>query len=880
MSTGDLDDNSMSASSSHHHTVGPHKARLGIDSVGGAWCPRNAVDPRQREWLEVNLGDEPRLVTAVATQGRHAQGSGMEYTPSYTLHYWRPGMDDFMPYMATHAATNQTLLVGNRDTFTEVKNLLSRPVLATRVRLLPYSAHPRVVCLRMELYGCNYTDGVLGYNVVGEGVKGGQSGVNKGGDVVVGDGILYDGHPGALEEQEVMGLMDPPSDVEGIIPAPSSPLTINFKFDVMRRFKAITLLFLTSQLGRGASIKLRVDFGSNSSHVDDLPVLGSWSWDDLSSSDEGIPKTIHNLTLPIRDRPGKLLTLNLVVEDVEINLQEIFFDSAPCGCKLGDYSRRPVAVPEERTAERPTSAPEPPKDVWAVYTAHQHHTYVGVAVGFSVGVGLLVLVWAVVWVRRRRCKASSPNVFRRPPPDTLDMKSLMEGVTFGGVGMNINNNNPTYEEGNHLLYDDLQRSPVVTPQGTLCSYKSRKSDGPVYATPSLILAAHTAPSTPTTGLPSNAPRTSPTHYQPTRSITMPTVTALPPPPPPPQQHQRLTHQQIQVPQVTGPWLTCIYRASCPSSPHGTPGNSSPLLHLPPHNITRTRTLASGAFATLSTGVIWKGGSREGGEGPQPAALIAVSAPEVAQEAQKHAQMLCRLTHKNIANLMGVVMGGVGVTLVLEYQADSHLPEYLQARTLAPTDHHEHNNHDDNTISVNSLVAMVTGVASGMAFLEARGITHTDLAARNVLVVNGVMKITQIGSALPRYSADYWRPPDGRGPAPLRWISPEALCKSMWSSSSDVWSFGVLVWEVVTLARRRPHHHLSDDLLFHALLQSHAHSAQPSTQTYRHSQVSLSGPSWCPQAMQDVMSACFRANPAHRPTFQQIIDTLQEEETPY
>ncbi|CAL4084901.1 unnamed protein product, partial [Meganyctiphanes norvegica] len=866
VSTGDLGDSSLSASSSHHHTVGPHKARLGIDSVGGAWCPRNAVDTRQSEWLEVSLGDVPRLVTAVATQGRHAQGSGMEYTPAYTLHYWRPGMDDFMPYTASRAATNQTLLVGNRDTFTEVKNLLSRPVLATRVRLLPYSAHPRVVCLRLELYGCDYTDGVSSYSVVGKDVKGAVGGLGES-EMGVGEGVLYDGRPGGLEEEEVMGLMDPPTATvtEGLIPAPSSPLVVNFKFDVMRRFKAITLLLVTSQLEKGVSIKLKVDFGSNSSHVDEVPVLGSWSWEDLSSSKEGTLQTTHNLTLSLKDRPGKLLTLNLVVDDVELNLQEIYFDSAPCGCLLEDYSRRRETVPEERTAERPAAAPEPPADVWAVYTARQHHTYMGVAVGFSVGVGLLVLVWVGVWLRRRRCKASSPSVFRRPPPDTLDMKSLM-----GGVGMNINNNNPTYEEGNHLLYDDLQRSPIVTPQGTLCSYKSRGSEVPVYATPTLLLAARTAPTTPTSGLPPPAPMTSPSNTQCTRSFTMPTVMPLPPPPPPPQQHQR--EQQIRVPQVTGPWLTCVYRGAPSPIPQG-----SSLLYLPPHNVTRTRTLASGAFATLSTGVVWKDGSGEGAKGPCSAALVTVSAPEVALQAQQHAQVLCRLSHDNVAGLMGVVVGGVGVTLVLEYQADAHLPEYLHARTLAPIDHHQEQEPDDNTISVESLVTMVTGVASGMAFLEARGVTHTDLSARNVLVVNGCLKVTQVGSALPRYSADYWRPPDGRGPAPLRWISPEALCKSMWSPSSDVWSFGVTVWEVVTLARRRPHHHLSDDLLFHALLQMHTHSAtQPSTTTYRHPQVSLSGPAWCPQGLQEVMSACFRPNPSHRPTFQQILHTLQEE----
>lgn len=73
--------------------------RLGMEGGGGAWCPRSMVDSRQKEWLEVDLG-ALRLVTAVATQGRHANGQGQEYTPAYTLSYWRPGMGGFTFYSA------------------------------------------------------------------------------------------------------------------------------------------------------------------------------------------------------------------------------------------------------------------------------------------------------------------------------------------------------------------------------------------------------------------------------------------------------------------------------------------------------------------------------------------------------------------------------------------------------------------------------------------------------------------------------------------------------------------------------------------------------------------------------------------------------------
>lgn len=858
VSTGELLDSALTASSAHNHIVGPHRARLGRGDGGGAWCPRNTVDARQEEWLEVDLG-KPRLVTGVATQGRHANGQGVEYTPAYTLSYWRPGMTSFTYYTAHPSLANKTLLVGNSDTYTEVKNRLARPLLASKMRLHPFSAHPRVVCLRLELYGCNYTDGLLSYSV-GGGPYRTYVGAGVGDSVSVGEGLLFDGRVGAQEEvvvthpdtQELL-------QVEGLEPAPDTPVVMIFNFDVMRRFRALYFYLSTSQPGTQPKITASVMFGSNSSVWDDLSVTTTWTASDL------LPSGPQNLTLDLKKRPGASLQVEVEVTGLEVNILEVYFDSSVCGCSLGDWERRPVTTPEEHVAARP---PDPPADVWAVYTAHQHRTYVGVAVGFSVGVGVLVMVWAGVWLRRRRGKTSSPRVFRRPPPDTLDMKSLMEGV---GVGVGVmGTTTPTYEEGSCLLYDDVQKTPLVTPPST---YRpSTPEAGPVYATPTLRPSSTFPTSAAVTSIP--------------RPITLasiprpPPILPRPPPiPPPPDKCDR----QIQVPSVTGPWLTCVYRQDSTRLVTPTPPPS-----LSPERITRTALLASGAFATLSVGVVSEFSEHllEDGEGvdqtSRQAALITVTAPETTPAAIRQAQLLASLKHENVTRLMGVVMGGpVGVTLVVEYQPDAHLPEYLHARTLAPSDYSRaaHTPADPTrTISVGDLVGVAVQVAAGMSFLESHRVSHTDLAARNVVVVGGsegLVKVTQVGSALPRYSSDYWRPPDGRGPAPLRWCSPEALCQGTFSSASDVWSFGVTLWEILTLARRRPHHHLSDDLLFHALLSTHAHvhPPAPTNDTYATPQVVLSPPAWCPREVQEVMSACWRPHPNHRPTFHIIHATL-------
>ncbi|XP_064077339.1 epithelial discoidin domain-containing receptor 1-like [Macrobrachium nipponense] len=680
--------------------------------------------------------------------------------------------------------------------------------------------------------------------------------------ISVGEGVLYDGRAGV--DEDVNSVLQPTTredpQLEGLVPAPESPLPLTFTFDEMRRFKAMFLYLTTSNLNAQPKISATVKFGANSSVWDDAKVTWSWSSTDL------VPPGPHNLTLDLKKRPGATLQVTLLVSSLEVNILELYFDSTPCGCRLGDWEKRQTTSPEEHTAGRP---PEPPADVWAVYTAHQHRTYVGVAVGFSVGVGVLVLVWAGVWLRRRQGKASSPRVFRRPPPDTLDMKSLMEGVGLGvGIGGTIT---PTYEEGSCLLYDDIQKSPLTSPHNTLPRGRPLTPDHvPVYATPTLRPVTTLRPS-------STFPATS-TFTSIPRPMTLAALPNPPPPiPPPPENFDR----QIKVPAVTGAWLTCVYRQnpSIPSSPISMP---TPIIA--PQFVSRTQLLASGAFATLSLGVVSENIEASLAEDgnlatpPSSAALITVTAHEAVPAAKRHAQLLATLKHENVASLMGVVLGGVGVTMVMEYHPEAHLPEYLRSRTLAPAQHPQAI--DQAAVSVSWLLELAVQIASGMAFLERCSVTHTDLAARNVLILGEVAKITQVGSALPRYSGDYWRSPDGRGPAPLRWISPEALCQGAFSSSSDVWSYGVTLWEILTLARRPPHQHMSHDLLFHALLATHNQQVQsqirpssPVSETYATPQLVLMAPTWCPREIQDVMTACWRPQPDQRPSFGTIQNIL-------
>ena len=148
VSSGDIKDNQMTASSSFSvSSVGAENGRLGTERGGGAWCPAQLISEHSgEEWLEVDLGQET-VVTGVITQGRYAGGTGEEYAELVSIKVW--------------SALEQTwdtvaeAVTANRDTYSKVEILLEESVVTRRVRLVPVSEHPRMVCLRVELLGCS-----------------------------------------------------------------------------------------------------------------------------------------------------------------------------------------------------------------------------------------------------------------------------------------------------------------------------------------------------------------------------------------------------------------------------------------------------------------------------------------------------------------------------------------------------------------------------------------------------------------------------------------------------------------------------------------------------------------------------------------------------
>ncbi|XP_039882713.1 fibroblast growth factor receptor 1-A-like isoform X2 [Simochromis diagramma] len=214
-------------------------------------------------------------------------------------------------------------------------------------------------------------------------------------------------------------------------------------------------------------------------------------------------------------------------------------------------------------------------------------------------------------------------------------------------------------------------------------------------------------------------------------------------------------------------------------------------------------------------------------------------------------------HKNIINLVGACTQDGPLYVVVEYAAQGNLREYLRARRPVGAEYWSSSRQASlGSLEVRELVSAAYQVARGMAYLASKKCIHRDLAARNVLVTeDSVMKIADFGLARDIHHIDYYKKTTN-GRLPVKWMAPEALFDRIYTHQSDVWSFGVLLWEIFTLGGS-PYPGVPVEELFKLLKEGHR----------------MEKPSACPQELYLMMRDCWHAVPSRRPTFQQLVEDL-------
>ncbi|XP_051020696.1 fibroblast growth factor receptor 3 isoform X3 [Acomys russatus] len=214
-------------------------------------------------------------------------------------------------------------------------------------------------------------------------------------------------------------------------------------------------------------------------------------------------------------------------------------------------------------------------------------------------------------------------------------------------------------------------------------------------------------------------------------------------------------------------------------------------------------------------------------------------------------------HKNIINLLGACTQGGPLYVLVEYAAKGNLREFLRARRPPGMDYSfDTCRLPEEQLTCKDLVSCAYQVARGMEYLASQKCIHRDLAARNVLVTeDNVMKIADFGLARDVHNLDYYKKTTN-GRLPVKWMAPEALFDRVYTHQSDVWSFGVLLWEIFTLGGS-PYPGIPVEELFKLLKEGHR----------------MDKPANCTHDLYMIMRECWHAVPSQRPTFKQLVEDL-------
>lgn len=279
--------------------------------------------------------------------------------------------------------------------------------------------------------------------------------------------------------------------------------------------------------------------------------------------------------------------------------------------------------------------------------------------------------------------------------------------------------------------------------------------------------------------------------------------------------------------------------------------------VPRKKIELLRELGQGSF-----GMVYEGVAHDVVKGIQQMRCAIKTVNEHATDRERieflnEASVMKAFDTAHVVRLLGVVSQGQPTLVIMELMSNGDLKSYL--RSHRPDEQSSQPSRNESPPSLKRVLQMAIEIADGMAYLTAKKFVHRDLAARNCMVSDTLtVKIGDFGMTRDIYETDYYRK-GSKGLLPVRWMAPESLKDGVFQSSSDVWSYGVVLWEMATLASQ-PYQGLSNEQVLRYVIDGGV----------------MERPENCPDKLYELMRLCWQHKSSTRPTFLELASMLLPE----
>uniref|UniRef100_A0A3B4WSJ9 Tyrosine-protein kinase receptor n=1 Tax=Seriola lalandi dorsalis TaxID=1841481 RepID=A0A3B4WSJ9_SERLL len=281
---------------------------------------------------------------------------------------------------------------------------------------------------------------------------------------------------------------------------------------------------------------------------------------------------------------------------------------------------------------------------------------------------------------------------------------------------------------------------------------------------------------------------------------------------------------------------------------GKAASLSELKEVPRKNITLLRALGHGAFGEVYEGQVL---GMSGDNSPMQVAIKTL--PEICSEQDEmdflmEALIMSKFSHDNIVRCIGVSLNILPRFILLELMTGGDMKSFLRQ-----------NRPRTSSLTMRELLRMARDIACGCRYLEENHFIHRDIAARNCLLTcpgpDRVAKIGDFGMARDIYRASYYRK-GGRAMLPVKWMPPEAFMEGIFTCKTDTWSFGVLLWEILSLGYMPYPCKTNQEVL-----------------EFVTSGGRMDPPKGCPGPVYRIMTQCWQHCPEHRPNFSTILERI-------